>query len=396
MKVLHVVDNLGMGGAETWLMELLRFWHRNGSSGPQFDFVATGGIPTYYDEEAKKYGSNIFYLRYGRAHLASFVSGFRKILRNGQYCAIHDHGDYASGWHFVIGAGLLPPVRVAHVHNPWGHIAVNYAVSPGRRFAAGAGKALVEQFATHVCGTSAVILRKYGFESARLGPPEIKVVHCGFDVGKFNRSRQSDRVGILGEFGWPSQTKLVLFAGRLDRALELDHPTNHKNSWLALNIVKEALARDPSVRLIMAGAGESRPALQDRVRAWGLEDELRLPGIRNDIPALMTAADILLFPSAQEGLGMVAVEAQAAGLPVLASTAVPREAIVMPELVESLPLSEPVDHWAAVLLEAMAVPRVPADECRRILDASPFSIENSARNLLQIYRGACGAESRAA
>ena len=57
--------------------------------------------------------------------------------------------------------------------------------------------------------------------------------------------------------------------------------------------------------------------METRISEWGLSDMLRFIGVRSDIPRLMRAADVLLFPSVDEGLGMVAVEAQAAGLPVL-------------------------------------------------------------------------------
>src|SRR2546422_8691624 len=91
LNVLHVVATLGMGGAETWLMELLRFWHRQRSDTPQIDFLVTSGIAGIFDDEAKALGARIFYLRYGRSSLASFTRGFRKILRRGSYAAIHDH-----------------------------------------------------------------------------------------------------------------------------------------------------------------------------------------------------------------------------------------------------------------------------------------------------------------
>src|SRR5262249_54011549 len=118
LKVLHVLDNLGMGGAETWLMELLRFWQREGQNAPQFDFLATGSKPSYYDDEARQLGANIYYLRYSRSHLLSFAHGLRRILRRGNYAAIHDHGDYVSGWHFLMGGDELPAVRGTHCHNP--------------------------------------------------------------------------------------------------------------------------------------------------------------------------------------------------------------------------------------------------------------------------------------
>jgi glycosyltransferase EpsF len=384
VRVLQVLGGLGMGGAETWLMAVLRRWARDGSG--QMDFLLTGGERAVFDDEAAGLGAGLHYLRYGRAHLASFVGRYRRLLAQGRYDAIHDHSDYAAGWRFLLGGSVLPQVRVAHVHNPWLHIQANYAISPGRRMAAAGGKALVGALASHVCGTSGEILRQYGFEPGLDARPKVEVLHCGFDVGRFNASREPDRARVLAEFGWPADTKLVLFAGRIDRALEFVHPQNHKNSWLALNIAREAAARDPAVRLIMAGNGPSRDALIKAVAGWDLSDQLRLPGIRSDIPVLMRAADILLFPSAQEGLGMVAVEAQAAGLPVLASETVPREAVVIPELYNSLPLDAPLQTWADRLVAIMDLRRPDPAVSRAALEASDFSIANSASKLEAIYR----------
>jgi len=285
-----------------------------------------------------------------------------------------------------MGASVLPPVRVTHVHNPWLHIKANYAVSLSRRLTTVLGKRLVHQLATHVCGTSEEILRRYGFQPGQARRPTVDVVHCGFDVGRFNTPRESDRQSVLREFRWPEEARVILFAGRLDRAMEFDHPQNHKNSWFALNAVRAAMEKQPFVRLLMAGAGDrSRQELESRIEAWGLKDKLRLIGVRNDIARLMRAADVLLFPSRQEGLGMVAVEAQAAGLPVLASTAVPRECVVVPELYNTVSLGEPIELWAATLVQIMSMPRPPLEFCRRALDSSPFSIENSVRRLEETY-----------
>lgn len=374
-----------MGGAETWLMEVLRRWAADGSG--QMDFLLTGGQPEVFDDEAEALGARLHYLPYGRAHISHFIGEYRAMLRRGRYDAIHDHADYSAGWRLGMGAGVLPPVRVIHVHNPWLHISANYSVSPGRRLAAKGGKALVNALASDVCGTSEEILCRYGFNPSRLGHPRVRALHCGFEIRLFNAPREKDRACVMAEFGWPADTKLVLFVGRIDKALEAHHPQNHKNSWLALNIVRAAAARDSSVHLLMAGDGPSREALTQVVQDWGMADRFCLPGIRRDVAVLMRAADVLLFPSAQEGLGMVAVEAQAAGLPVLASSAVPREAIVIPSIYEALPLSATVETWAARLLEIMARPRPDLDTCRAALEASDFSITRSAAQLRVLYQG---------
>lgn len=384
VRVLQVLSGLGMGGAETWLMELLRLWSRTGSV--QSDFLLTGGKQELFDQEARGLGAQLHYLPYGRSSLIAFIAAYRKILAEGRYDAIHDHSDYSAGWRFAFGIGVNPAVRIAHIHNPWLHIQANYSITRSRQLAAGCGKALVQSLATHVCGTSSEILSTYGFNAGSHSALRVNVLHCGFNVGRFNRPREGDRSRILVEFDWPSATKLVLIAGRLDRALKLLDPQNHKNTWLALQIVRTALARDTAIRCIFAGDGPSRGDFIQAVQEWGVSDQIRLPGIRRDVPALMRAADVLLFPSAQEGLGMVAVEAQAAGLPVLTSTAVPREACVLPELYTARPLDDSFAAWADQLVGLASQQRISPARCRSALEASPYSISTSAQQLEAIYR----------
>jgi glycosyltransferase EpsF len=369
-------------------MEVLRRWTADGSG--QMDFLLTGGQREVFDAEAEQLGAKLYYLPYGRVHLPRFVGEYRRILRQEHYDAIHDHADYAGGMHFLWGLGCLPPVRVAHVHNPWVHIEANYGTGAMRRFAARTGKSLVRRLATHVCGTSGDILEKYGFSLQSDKRPITMVLHCGFDVGRFNAPIGPDRASVLREFGWSESARIVLFAGRLDRALEFEHPQNHKNSWLALNAVKAAAEREGSIYLLMAGDGVlQRIEMQRHIASWGMSDRFRLLGVRTDIPRLMRAADMLFFPSRQEGLGMVAVEAQAAGLPVLASDAVPAAAKVIPQLYRSLPVRAPLADWTEALFATLKTPRVAMEVARKAVEASEFSIQTSARRLAQVYSGAC-------
>ena len=92
LAVLHVIDGLGMGGAETWLIEVLRRWSRESIG--RMDFLATGGTPAIFDDEARALGAKVFYVRYGRANLGAFAGDFRRILKAGCYAC---HGHEAEG-----------------------------------------------------------------------------------------------------------------------------------------------------------------------------------------------------------------------------------------------------------------------------------------------------------
>jgi glycosyltransferase involved in cell wall biosynthesis len=386
LKVLHLVDNLGMGGAETWLLSLLRHW-RLQEDAPQNDFLATGGAPGIYDEEARALGARIFYLPYRRSSLPRFIRGFRALLAAEGYDAIHDHQDYASGWHYLIGAGRLPPVRVTHVHNPAYQIVENYGVTPLRRLTGRIGRELVNRYASHIAGTSRQILTEYGFDApAFRGTPRF-ALHCGFETARFSGDHAAARQAVRAEFGWPADARIVLFVGRIDRSPDPGQPQNHKNSGHAVAVGIECARRDAHVRLLFAGrTGPALPALQQRVDAAGLRDRFAFAGIRRDVERLMLASDVLLFPSRAEGLGMVAVEAQAAGLPVAASTAVPRECVVVPELVRFIDLAEPTAAWADQVLQ-LASARADGPGPNARVAASPFSIVNSARALVDLYSG---------
>jgi glycosyltransferase involved in cell wall biosynthesis len=383
IRVLQIVDSLGMGGAETWLMEVLRLWCK--SKVGRIDFLATSGKPGIFDEEARRLGAQVHYVRYGRAHLPRFAKQFRHVLREGWYHAIHDHQDYVSGWHFLMGATALPPVRVTHVHNPAYQIRNNYGVTLSRRLTARVGKALVACFATHITGTSLQVIAEYGFDASRFGRIPKAALHCGFDTTRFLGDAVPSKACICHEFGWSEDSKIILFAGRIDQSLDLGHPQNHKNSGFAVSVGIECARREPRVRMLLAGApSPAVPILERRIAASGLEGRIRFAGIRTDIERLMLGSDVLLFPSRGEGLGMVVVEAQAAGLPVLASTEVPRECVVVPELVCFKKVEAGEADWAVGLLQLAAQPRNTISANQQLV-ASPFAIDNSARALLRLY-----------
>lgn len=384
VRVLQVIDSLGMGGAETWLMELLRFWA--GSDTVKMDFLLTGGERAIFDDEAQALGAALYYVPYKRRRLLEFALAFRRILHSGRYDAIHDHHAYPAGWHFLMASGLLPPVRIIHVHNPSFGIYDTYGVTPSRRVAAKIGKYLVGHYATYLTGTSRQILTEYGFDAPSFRDLPKAALYCGVDPRRFAGEVCGAKATLRSEFRWPDDAKVVLVAGRMDESPDVGHPRNHKNTGFAVDVLMAAMRRDARMRAIFAGKTSSAlPTLEARIAKAGMTDRFAFAGVRSDIGCLMLGSDVLLFPSRGEGLGMVAVEAQASGLPVLASTAVPRECVVIPDLVTFLDITAGADRWADNIIGLALSPRDAASSNRRIAE-SAFSIKTSAHSLIRLYR----------
>lgn len=375
-----------MGGAETWLVELVRYYRGFGSTDLVFDFVCTGGVKAIFDDELVASGSLVFYIPFKRNSVFSFAKQLRSVLRSNDYVAIHDHQDFFAGWHFLFAAGLLPPVRVVHLHVTYNQRVKSFRGSIFREFGFLLAKRLLWRSATHVLGTSGQILDGYGLSVNKIGVPKVGPFHCGVQLSKFAGDHSYNHASVCREFGWDEKVNIILFAGRFDRSLDVSDPLNHKNSAFALRVF--SAVKDNNVRMIMAG--ENSYVLQEITQLasdLGVSERVVMVGVRSDIGRLMSASDVFILPSREEALGLVVVEAQASGLPVLASTSVSKETVVFDDLVVFNDLEQGVDIWAASILELLGKRRTGDTVEDKVWDISDYNIKVSYRNLKSLYFG---------
>ncbi|MCR5207530.1 MAG: glycosyltransferase [Eubacterium sp.] len=130
-----------------------------------------------------------------------------------------------------------------------------------------------------------------------------------------------------------------------------------KNHPFILKAFSELVKAEPDSRLLLIGAEptENLDALSDEL---GISEKVIYLGIRSDIPELLQALDVFLFPSTGEGLPVSLIEAQAASLPVLMSDVITDEVRVT-DFVCALPLSAPLQEWAQKLTELSEKERKP-------------------------------------
>jgi glycosyltransferase involved in cell wall biosynthesis len=209
-------------------------------------------------------------------------------------------------------------------------------------------------------------------------PARHRVVHYAIDTKRFLEASE-DRAGLRREMGFESTARVLLFVGRI---------VEYKNPCFLLEMLDHVAQTDASAVVVFAGAGNQENEIRELAKQKSLEDRVKLLGFRDDVPELMTAADLLVWPSLEnpmEGLGLGIVEAQAAGLPVLMSRSVPEEAIVVPELVTVLPLNAGPQAWAREALEILNRRHPARSESRERVEASSFSMKAGVANLMALY-----------
>ncbi len=200
------------------------------------------------------------------------------------------------------------------------------------------------------------------------------MIYCGVDFSPFAAATGTDRESVRQEFGISPSEIVVGHVGNFHA------PKNH--AFLAA-IAACAARRESGVRVLCAGGGP----LQEQTRQQFEQAGVRaiFTGPRTDIPRLLRAMDVFVFPSLYEGLPLAVVEAQAAGLPCVVSTEVTREVEAVPGLIRWLPLWAGAGIWADTVLEAA---RQPAEAVSGLatMRRSGFSVETSFDNMQAIYR----------
>lgn len=161
----------------------------------------------------------------------------------------------------------------------------------------------------------------------------LKIVKNGIDIQKF-RYNSEIRTSIRNELNISQDTVLLGHVGRLSA---------EKNQMFLLDVLNELSKKKDNYKLLLIGSGDDKDQIENRINYLGLQDKVILLGNVSNVCDYMQAMDIFLFPSLFEGLGIVAIEAQGAGLPVIASENVPED-ICITQLVSRISLNN-LNKW---------------------------------------------------
>lgn len=312
-------------------------------------------------KDFERAGFRCFYVTPKKKDLIRNILEIYKIIKKGRYDAVHVHFEE---WSFIylMTAWLCGiKTRICHAHMAYrtqGRFLPHY---------------IVFRFILNRCATLRLACSKDAGDSLYGKNPYV-ILHNAFDLNSC-RFDPGIRAGKRKELGLKEEF-VIGTVGRL---------SYQKDPFMTLDIFSEVVKVNPDSKLLLVGEGEMREAVVSRITELGLEDRVVLTGHREDAVQLMQAMDVFLLPSRFEGLGIVYIEAQAAGLKAFAKEgAVPAEACMAPGRMFFIPKKASPSEWAEKILSAGK--RDGAD-ISGPLSEKGYDITQERKKLHELYTG---------
>lgn len=369
IRILHIFGRMNRGGAEMRTLDVMRHLDR---SRFQMEFCVLSGQPGDLDEEIRSLGGQVHYCGLG----LNFPRRFRTLLHGRRPNVVHAHVLYFSGYPLRLARRADVPVRIAHFRST----GAERSPSKRRSFQNNVLRRWIDRHATNILAVSRGSMEE-AWTRYRPIDDRCQVIYNGLDLTPFSVADEGR--SVADEFSLRPDAHLYLHVGRFAPA---------KNHLKVVGVFAAMAARDPRAHLLLVGPGgtDDESRCRKAVAARNLDHQVTFVGSRKDVPRLMHAADLVLFPSVREGLPGTVLEACAAGVPVIASD-LPgtREIAAQFPGVTCLPLSASDAEWARIAAEALGSKTDPVTALRRYR-ASDFTLEASIDALTQVWASGGG------
>lgn len=364
-RVLHVIGGMDRGGAENWIMSLLR---KADSSILEMDICATTKEKRAYDDEIIALGSKLMHCEL--KPVFTFPKRLAQIIRKGDYDVVHSHLWLFSGLVLKVAHRCNVPVRVAYCHTTRSKQPSLYRTLYGWHM-----RRLISKYAIHRLGcASEAMIALFGDKWRNI--ENSRVLYCSIDVDLYHPDQL--RKISKSTFGLPDDAIVVGHIGNFRPA---------KNHTFFLDIAAELVKLQPRAYFLFAGDGKLRQKMEEKAKRLALGSRVIFAGIRDDVPQLLIHVfDVLLFPSVYEGMPLVLVEAASAGIRTVCSDVITPEATdVLPDSFTRLSLDLPPKEWAIAVVDAIKKGPIPREYSYKQVKESHFSVDYSLRELMSIY-----------
>lgn len=353
MKVAHIIKSLNPGGVETWLKDYVI----HGGNDDIYIFLQELN-DSFYESDIKKSGGTVCKLSLNNIFLYS-ISLFLNFKKH-NIEVVHSHVNLSSGWILFIAFLAGVKIRVAQCHNDKRVEYKKHSIK--RKLYYSCMKMLVHLFANRKISVSQECVGSMFYEHAN-----VNIIPCGLG---FKKRMELSKV----IFHFNNDDIVLCQVGRM---------VEQKNHEFMIRV----LAALPNCyKLIIIGDGKLKLKLSGLVSDLRLTDRVLFCGLRDDVFDIMSdVADILVMPSRFEGLGLVAIEAQVAGLFSLVSDQVPKK-VKISDYIEFLSINDlsDVNIWRDKI-ESIVSNNLHV-KLNRKFDNSEFTIQTNIKRIESVYR----------
>lgn len=364
-RLLCIVGGMNAGGAETFLMKIYRNLDKTKY---QMDFAVGTPEEGYYDAEIQAMGGKLYHIvPKSQGLLKNFVS-LKNIVRDNHYDYVLRTSQQSLSALELFAAKLGgASTRIFRSSNT--------NSTSGSKTEAIIHKAFsfMPKVFPNVKIAPSTMAAEYMFGKGCVEKGKAKLLKNSVDLNVFAYDA-AGRQAVRRELGIAEDTWVIGHVGRFNQ---------QKNHKFLLDIFQNILKTNPNSRLLLVGKGELEEAIRQKAKDLNLTDKIIFTGVRKDIPQLLSAMDVFVFPSFYEGMPNTVIEAQATGLGcVIADTITPEADIT--GLVDYVSLDTPAQGWAQLALAKAVQPR--ADTHKAFID-NGYDIDSATKQFVELVFG---------
>lgn len=339
VKVLYFVDRMLRGGIQSLVIDWVS---RFDKSKIHVDFLLLDDGKEYdLEQTLKDLGCTVYKLKGIWVKTPIDFIKYKNAVKNffkehHDYKVVHMHSSSKNYMILKYAKKYGIPIRIAHSHN------IDFQTkNPLKKLIGNVFKKPLIKYATDYFACSK-IAGEWLFGKKIVVSDKFKVIHNAIDFNKFKYD-ENVREEIRKEFSVKNNEILFGNVGRF---------SNQKNHLFLLNIFNEIFRMNSNAKLILVGQGENEQIIRKMIENLNIKDKVIFAGFRNDVNKIMQGIDVFIMPSLHEGLPVVGIEAQAAGIPCFMSKDVITSEVKIIDSLKFISLNNNAKFWAKEILNS--------------------------------------------
>ena len=361
VRVAQIMGKWVGGGVESVVMNYYRYIDRTKI---QFDFICDDDSTNIPYEEIEKLGGKVILIP-PYQKVFKYHNKLKKILKEGHYKIVHSHINTLSVFSLFAAKCAGVPVRIAHSHS------TTNKKEKKKNLLKQVLRPFSKLFATdYMCCSE--LAGRWLFGDKEYDKGNVYLLNNAIDLDKF-KYNETLRKKKRKELGIEDDTLVIGHIGRF---------VAQKNHDYLIDIFNEIHKKNNNSVLLLAGQGPLMEEIENKAKELNLDDSIKFLGQRNDANELYQAFDVFLLPSLYEGLPVVGVEAQAAGLLCYLSDDMTKETKVL-DITKFMSLNNTPEEWADNILDD--VKKYKRRDVSKEMTAKNFNIKEEVKRLEKYY-----------